>query len=66
MRFGLILPDGNNKKKLGRLWATFEGGFSMFSGAKTNVIKKKNIVASALETCILTSFKNEVKRIFFS
>ena len=40
-------PVGNTeKKKLGRLWATFEGGFFMFSRAK-------NIVASALKSCII-------------
>ena len=44
-------PDENTDKKMGRLWATFEVGFFMFSGAKKK-FKNKNIVALALKNCI--------------
>ena len=47
-------PIGSTEKKcLGRLWATFEGVFFMFSGAK-KIIKNlfENIVASSLKSCI--------------
>ena len=39
LRFG---PVGNTEKKGGRLWATFEVGFFMFSGTKDksdNILK---------------------------
>ena len=50
------------KKGLGRLWATFEGGFFMFSGAKKNV---KNIKASSEKNCIkLNYFFYRLRNIF--
>ena len=44
-------PVGNTEKtNLGRLWATFEGVFFMFTEEKNNSIFWKNIVESALKT----------------
>ena len=46
------------KKNLGKLWATFEVGFFMFSGPKNSKTQRnyKNIVASALESYIKWSW----------
>ena len=53
-------PIGSTEKKgLGRLWATLEGGFFMFSGAKKMLIFFKNIVASSLKSCIKWSLKKK-------
>ena len=52
--FGLI--GSTEKKGLGQLWATFEGGFFMFSGATKMLKFFKNIVASALKSCIKWSW----------
>ena len=40
------------EKKLGQLWATFEGGFFMFSRAKKMLTFLKTIVASTLKSYI--------------
>ena len=46
-------PIGNTEKKsLGRLWATFQDGFFMFSGEFFYFFE--NVVASALKSCIIT------------
>ena len=50
--FGMV---GNTGKELGRLWATFEGGFFMFSWAK-HLFYFLNIVASALKSSIKWSY----------
>ena len=52
LRFG---PDGITEKKLGRLWATFEGSFTMFSWAFFLVI-----VASAITSLKgISTYKRE-------
>ena len=53
------------KKKLGRLWTTFEGGFFMFSWAK-HFFKNffENILASALKSCVISHY--EIIFCFFS
>jgi hypothetical protein len=58
-------PVGITEKKLGQLWATFEAGYFMSSWAKK--IKIKNIVASALKSCIKWSyffFPEKIKKNF--
>ena len=47
LRFG---PVGNTEKKLGRLWATFDGGLRVFTAKKTIQNFFENIVASELES----------------
>ena len=46
-------PIGSTEEKgLGRLWATFEGGFFVFSRAKKMLNFYKNIEVYALRSCI--------------
>ena len=52
---------GCGKKGLGRLWATFEGGFFNFLWANKNKNKFfENIVASALKSCIEKRLKKNL------
>ena len=57
-------PVDNTEKQIwGRLWATFEGSFFMFLGAKKQFnLFFNNIVASALKSCINWSWKKKKKK----
>ena len=57
-------PVGNTEKMGGQLWATFEGVFFMFSGAKKWFkLFFKNIVAFALKSCIKWRWENKKKNL---
>ena len=55
-------PIGNTEKKsLGRLWATFEDVFFMFSGEKKNLkFFFENVVVSAQKSCIISIWEKKI------